>query len=208
MVSYSAGGSIEMETPWPAGSVESRLGVNRQTGTAAIAPWRDIPADLLPYVDEYNASLNLSQRQEARKKRSAAERAAGQAALQDAIEQALASGTVPDGFAVVDHRDRNTAISVGASFGAGFLMIRSTDLEAVASVGFRVAPWPAHVADPEQKPIGNSLPAVPLAIVRHPDQSVMTDRGHDLGRGYRLIVITDLKYLNSLGWQPAVWPAP
>jgi hypothetical protein len=131
------------------------------------------------------------------------------AALQEAIDKALASGAVPDGFAVVDHRDQNTAVSAGASFGDGFLLIRSTDLEAVASVGFRLAPWPAHVADPEQKPIGNSLPAVPLAVVKHPDPSVTTERGHALGGGFRLIAIaTDLKYLNSLGWQPAVWPAP
>lgn len=139
-----AGGMIDVEPTWPAGSPEARLGVNPRTGMAVIAIDRaSIPPDLLAYVDEFDARLSLEQRAMARQRRVDAEKAAEVAACQTAAETLQTTKEVPAGWLVVRHADTAAGCSLGHDLDGGFRLIRGSDVETIAAFGWRPAAWPA-----------------------------------------------------------------
>jgi hypothetical protein len=211
MAAYVSNVVIPMEPPWPEGSVEQRLGVNRQRGVAFFTPnsLERLAPDLLRFVPEFDGRLPPQERARARTQREAEDRAAEVKAKQEAIAVLRDTKAIPAGFAVVQHPERTTGCSLGVGFGDGFLMIRASALETASTFGFRVAPYPDSLP-PEAAPpdLGNRLPPVPLAVVKHADPNATTGIavGVALGEGYRLVKVSDLKYLVSLGWEPSAWP--
>jgi hypothetical protein len=194
----------------PPGSVMARLGIDPAIGFAVIDRSR-VPADLVRFVDEYDAALGTVGRETARARRLAAERDIEQNELREAIKYLEATKAVPAGFAVVQHPDSSFSMSIGVGFGGGFVMVRTGDLELVTkSFGYRLADWPNPIVlQAEPHPLPNALPAVPLVILKHPD-GVETTLGHSLGGGYRIVTHLDYKQrLFALGWRPSAWaPSP
>jgi hypothetical protein len=187
------------------------LGVNPQTGTAPIDRAK-ISGQLARYADEFNSALSPTARGEAKARRIAEDRALDLAEKNAAVEKLLLEKVVPEGFSVIQHRQpegRHEALSTGVNFGTGFVLVRTADVVVAESFGYRVAPYPDSLPpDEEAKIPPGSLPPVPLAVVRHKDPTVRTDRGVALGSGgCRLVrVEKDLKYLVSQGWQPTPYP--
>jgi hypothetical protein len=204
MAIYSNTETIGPGPKAPKGSIMDRLGIDPAIGFGIFDRSR-LPADLVRFADEYDATLGNAGREAARARRLAADQNIEQNELREAIKYLENTKTLAPGFAVVQPPDHSSGLSIGVEFGDGFLMIRTPDLELVTKTfGYRLADWPNPIsfeAEPQLPP--NALPPVPLAIVRG---GAPTELGHDLGGGFRLVRVSDLKFLNSLGWEPSAWP--
>jgi hypothetical protein len=197
------------ENSFPPGSIQEKLNLDPNTGRTRFGVGSAQYAEIAHLLPEFDRSLPPEERDAARRSRLAREIAATKAA----IDTALATGIVEAPYVVVEREDLSTGISIGVAFpnDSGFLMIREEELETVASMGYHASPFPKHrpIPAPIKLKVG-TLPPAPLAVVRHnlstaewPSSVVSHDMGHG---GCRLILVSDLKFVASLGWQPTAWP--
>jgi hypothetical protein len=187
------------------GSIEARLGVNPATGVGVFN--KDfVPAELHKYLPEFDARVTRGEREAARARRVADERAAEIDAKEQAIATLKSTGHPPDGF-VVAHSATGASTTIGVSFDDGFVMLRAVDFETAASFGFRRANWPdAPQSDVQATLAPGTLPAEALCIVK-PPAGATTELGVPLGDGgHRLVRLKDWPLLCKAGWQPSPWP--
>jgi hypothetical protein len=118
------------------GTTEFRLNLDPATGRTRFAVGSVEYTEIQPFLAEYNPHSSPIERERARAKRFADEA--------EAVQAAIATGIVPNGFTPIAHADRSASMSTGHRIGdSGVCLVRTAQVDVASSMGFRPVAMPA-----------------------------------------------------------------
>lgn len=107
-----------------------------------VPAWHRFQPGSVEYAEAYRAAADESLGPDAQEAARLAEIEAQQTKMQRAVEQTLASGTAPEGFAVVRHADADARTSAGEHLSDGFHLVPELAVEQLKAFGYSISSLP------------------------------------------------------------------